>query len=75
MFPRPAGCSALHCFECHSRDGDHADCEDDFGPYNETGYLLRRDCDVPPLGFEAFHCVKVKGTKGRSRSKGQGHQG
>jgi len=52
---------SIHCFECHSRDGSHTDCEDTFGPYNQTGYLLRRDCDVTVLRFEAFFCVKVQG--------------
>jgi len=57
---------AIHCFECYSVDGSNKDCEDEFGPYNQTGYLLHRKCEVGYLGFEAFYCVKIKGTRCRS---------
>ncbi|ELT87840.1 hypothetical protein CAPTEDRAFT_208143 [Capitella teleta] len=55
--------AAIDCFECLSIDGTVTDCEDRFGPHNETGHLLSKDCRTGFLRFRASYCVKIKGQK------------
>ena len=69
----PAG-EAIDCFECYSLEGNHRDCEDEFGPHNKTAHLVTRNCKVGYLRFKANYCVKIKGIKGNVGGVWKNHE-